>query len=322
MALAAGTAPLLEAIAVHKRYGRRRAIDGVSFTVHAGEVVGLLGPNGAGKTTMLSMLATIMRPDAGRILIDGVALGAPRARHAPIGLVPQRLALYPRLSAIQNLWHFGRMQGLSRREARLACPLVLAEVGLLERAHDAVQSLSGGMQRRLNLACGLVHRPRVLLLDEPTVGVDLESRERLLAQVRRARAAGAAVVYSTHYMEEAERLCDRVCLVDRGRVAAEGTVEELIIRAGGRTRMDLTYRGSLPDGWDGDMSDHGIRLLPTGPGNGRISFELPSHAEIGGVLDRLRAAGACVLDFSLHTTNLADAFVALTGRSLQDHAGG
>jgi ABC-2 type transport system ATP-binding protein len=178
------------------------------------------------------------------------------------------------------------------------------------------------MQRRLNLACGLVHRPRVLLLDEPTVGVDLESREQLLALVRRARAAGAAVVYSTHYMEEAERICDRVCLVDRGRLVAEGTVEELIARAGGRTRLDLTYRGSLAEGWERDLSGHGIRLLPAGLGNGRISLELPSHAEIGGVLEHMRTAGTRVLDFSLHTTNLADAFVALTGRALQDHPGG
>jgi ABC-2 type transport system ATP-binding protein len=314
------TTPLLEAIAVHKRYGTRRAIDGISLAVGAGEIVGLLGPNGAGKTTMLSMLATILRPDAGRVVIHAAA--TPGVRHAAIGLVPQSLALYPRLSAIQNVWHFGRMQGLSRREARVACALVLAEVGLLERAHDAAQSLSGGMQRRLNLACGLVHRPRVLLLDEPTVGVDLESREQLLAQVRRARAAGAAVVYSTHYMEEAERICDRVCLVDRGRLVAAGTVEELIVRAGGRTRVDLTYRGSLPGGWDRGLSGHGIRLLPTGLGNGRLSLELPSHAEIGGVLEGVRAAGARVLDFSLHTANLADAFVALTGRPLQDSASG
>jgi len=321
MALAS-TAPLLEAIGVHKRYGTRRAIDGISLAVHAGEVVGLLGPNGAGKTTMLSILATILRPDAGRVLIHSAAPATPRSRPAAIGLVPQRLALYPSLTAIQNVWHFGRMQGLARREAGAACARVLAEVGLLERAHDAAQSLSGGMQRRLNLACGLVHQPRVLLLDEPTVGVDLESREQLLAQVHRARAAGAAVIYSTHYMEEAERICDRVCLVDRGRLVAEGTVEELIVRAGGRTRVDLTYRGSLPAGWDRDLNGCGIRLLPKGRSDGQISLELPSHTEIGGVLDRLRAAGARVLDFSLHTANLADAFVALTGRTLQDDARG
>jgi ABC-2 type transport system ATP-binding protein len=320
-----GAAPLLEAIAVAKSYGARRAIDGISLSVGAGEIVGLLGPNGAGKTTMLSMLATILRPDAGRVVVrdgrDAHHARARNARQAAIGLVPQRLALYPSLSAIQNVWHFGRMQGLARREAKVACDLVLAEVGLLERAHDAAQSLSGGMQRRLNLACGLVHRPRVVLLDEPTVGVDLESRERLLAQVRRARADGAAVVYSTHYMEEAERICDRVCLIDRGRLVAAGTVEELIVRAGGRTRLDLSYRGSLPDGWDHGMRGHGIRLLPASLPNGRLSLELPSHTEIGGVLEGVRAAGGHVLDFSLHSTNLADAFVALTGRALEDQPG-
>lgn len=314
--------PLLAAVGVRKRYGTRHALAGVDVAVRAGEIVGLLGPNGAGKTTLLSILATILAPDAGQVLLAGQPARAMRADRPAIGLVPQSLALYPRLTVSQNVWHFARMQGLSRRDARVACALVLAEVGLLERAHDAADALSGGMKRRLNLACGIVHRPRVLLLDEPTVGVDLESREQLLAQVRRARAAGAAVVYSTHYMEEAERICDRVCLIDRGRVVAEGTVEDLIVRAGGRTRVDLTYRGSLPDGWEHEMYGRGIRLLSAGAGNGRVSLELPSHAEIGRVLDRVRDAGARVLDFSLHTTNLADAFVALTGRSLQEPAHG
>ncbi len=310
-------APLLAAVEVSKRYGTRPALAGVSLGVDAGEVVGLLGPNGAGKTTMLSVLATILAPDAGWVAIDGVPARGGAAERAGIGLVPQSLALYPRLTAMQNVWHFARMQGLSRRDARSACPRVLEAVGLLDRAHDTAIALSGGMQRRLNLACGLVHAPRVLLLDEPTVGVDLESRERLLAEVRRARAVGTAVIYSTHYMEEAERICDRVCLIDRGRLVAIGTVEELIVRAGGRTRVDLTYRGALADGWERSL-ERGIRVLPVGLGNGRLSLELPGHAEIGGVLDRLRTAGARVLDFSLHTANLADAFVALTGRTLQE----
>jgi len=214
------------------------------------------------------------------------------------------------------------MQGLGRREARDACPRALANVGLLERAHDTTEALSGGMQRRLNLACGVVHQPRVLLLDEPTVGVDLESRERLLAEVRRARDGGAAVIYSTHYMEEAERICDRVCLIDGGRLVAEGTVEELIVRAGRRTRVDLTYRGALAVGWDRDLGAQEIRVLANGHGSGRLSLELPNHAEIEGVLDRVRTAGAHVLDFNLHSTNLADAFVALTGRTLQEPADG
>jgi|SRR5688572_651332 ABC-2 type transport system ATP-binding protein len=308
--------PRLAAVDVHKRYGSRSALAGVSVAVGAGEIVGLLGPNGAGKTTMLSILATIVAPDAGHVAIDGV----PARAGARIGLVPQSLALYPRLTVSQNLWHFARMQGLGRREARSACPRVLAAVGLLERAHDPAMSLSGGMQRRLNLACGLVHEPRVLLLDEPTVGVDLESRDWLLAEVRRARAAGTAVVYSTHYMEEAERICDRVCLIDRGRLVADGPVDEIVARARRGTRVDLTYRGVLAGDWDRELSAHGIRVLPSAAGNGRLSFELPGHAELGRVLDGVRSAGACVLDVSLHTANLADAFVALTGRSLDEDA--
>jgi linearmycin/streptolysin S transport system ATP-binding protein len=313
---------LLAAVGVRKRYGARAALDGIDLAVRAGEIVGFLGPNGAGKTTMLSILATVLAPDAGTVAFDGVPSTAP-ARHRPaIGLVPQSLALYPRLSVSQNVWHFARMQGLARRAARTACTLVLADVGLLERAHDAAESLSGGMQRRLNLACGLVHRPRILLLDEPTVGVDLESREQLLLQVRRARAAGAAVVYSTHYMEEAERICDRVCLIDRGKLVAEGTVEELIVRAGGRTRVDLTYRGALPDDWAQAMHARAIRVLPAGAADGRVSLELPSHAEIEGVLEHVRANGAHMLDFSLHTANLADAFVTLTGHTWQEPVDG
>ena len=309
---------VLAAVGLRKRYGARQALADVSLTVGAGEIVGLLGPNGAGKTTLLSILATVLAADAGTVLIDGVPAASAVARGTAIGLVPQSLALYPRLTVLQNVWHFARIQGLSRRDARAASTRAIADAGLAERVGDAAEALSGGMQRRLNLACGIVHAPRVLLLDEPTVGVDLESRERLLAQVRRLRAAGAAIVYSTHYMEEAERICDRVCLIDRGRLVAAGTVEELIVRAGGRTRVDVTYRGALRDGWDEPMLDRGIRLLASGAGNGRVSLELPSHAEIERVLDRVRDAGARVLDFSLHTANLADAFVALTGRTLEE----
>ncbi len=305
--------PALEAVDLHKRYGARLALVGVSLAVRPGEVVGLLGPNGAGKTTLLAILATVMRPDSGRVLIRGAPSETQRS---VIGLVPQALALYPTLSAGQNVWHFARMLGLSRRAAQAACRQVLMDVGLAERANDPAHTLSGGMQRRLNLACGIVHQPAVLLLDEPTVGVDLESREHLLAQVRRLREAGSAVIYSTHYMEEAERICDRVFLIDHGQLIADGTVEELIVLAGGRTRIDLTFRGTLADGWPRSVS--GSRLLPSARREGSISLELDSHAQVGDVLAEMRAAGTRVLDFNLHSTNLADAFAALTGRTLQD----
>ncbi len=211
--------PILEAIEISKSYGARLALDNVSLAVKPGEIAGLLGPNGAGKTTTLTILSTLMRPDRGRVLIDGKPPKSdPRILGRMLGLVPQSLALYPTLSAAQNVWHFARMQGLSRAEATEACARVLDEVGLSERAGDPMHSFSGGMKRRLNLACGIVHRPAVLMLDEPTVGVDLQSREQILTLVRRCAEAGAAVIYSTHYMEEAERICDRVLLIDRGKL--------------------------------------------------------------------------------------------------------
>jgi ABC-2 type transport system ATP-binding protein len=311
-------APILEAIEISKNYGARLALDNVSLAVKPGEIAGLLGPNGAGKTTTLSILSTLMRPDRGRVLIDGKPpLSDPRRLGRLLGLVPQSLALYPTLSAAQNVWHFARMQGLSSAEARDGCTRVLDEVGLTERADDPMHSFSGGMKRRLNLACGIVHRPAVLMLDEPTVGVDLQSREQILTLVRRCADAGAAVIYSTHYMEEAERICDRVLLIDRGKLVADGTIEQLIALGGRRPRLELTYRGQLPDGWSERLAD--VHEIALAGGEGRLALEMNSLTQVPEVLQQLRASNINVLDFSVHSPNLADAFIALTGRSLRDN---
>src|SRR5579863_5477849 len=268
-------APLLEAIEISKSYGARLALDNVSLAVRPGEIAALLGPNGAGKTTTLSILATLLKPDSGHVLINGKPRTSdPAGLGRMLGLVPQSLALYPTLSASQNVWHFARMQGLSSADAREACARVLEEVGLGERANDAMHTFSGGMKRRLNLACGIVHRPAVLMLDEPTVGVDLQSREQILTLVRRCADAGAAVIYSTHYMEEAERICDRVLLVDRGKLIADGTVEQLIALGGRRPRLELTYRGQLPEGWSASLA--GVHQIAPAGGEGRLALEMKS----------------------------------------------
>ena len=311
-------APILEAIEISKSYGARLALDQVSLAVRPGEIAGLLGPNGAGKTTCLSILSTLMRPDRGRVLIDGKAPSSdPRRLGRMLGLVPQSLALYPTLSAAQNVRHFARMQGLSSADASEGCDRVLEEVGLGERADDAMHSFSGGMKRRLNLACGIVHRPAALMLDEPTVGVDLESREQILTLVRRCADAGAAVIYSTHYMEEAERICDRVLLIDRGKLVADGTVEQLIALGGRRPRLELTYRGQLPDRWSEHLA--GVHEIVQAGGEARLGLEMKSLAQVPEILEQLRAANVNVLDFSVHSPNLADAFISLTGRSLRDN---
>jgi ABC-2 type transport system ATP-binding protein len=310
--------PILEAIDVGKSYGARCALRGVSFAVRPGEIVGLLGPNGAGKTTTLSILSTVLAPDNGVVRIAGRSPRDEPGLRRRLGLVPQSLALYPTLSALQNVRHFARMQGLARRDASDAATRTLDLVGLAERSHDTARTLSGGMQRRLNLACGIVHRPTVLLLDEPTVGVDLESRERILGLIRGLRDDGAGVVYSTHYMEEAERLCDRVFLIDDGTLVADGTVEALIARAGARPRMEITCRGRVPESaWAGL---DGVREVGESRGEGRLTLEMASLAQAAPLLEHVQAAGVAVLDFSLHSPNLADAFVALTGRSLGESA--
>src|ERR1700693_5789068 len=276
-------APILEAIEISKSYGARLALDSVSLAVRPGEVAGLLGPNGAGKTTTLSILSTLMRPDHGRVLIHGKpAKSDPRGLGRMLGLVPQSLALYPTLSAAQNVWHFARMQGLSSADAGVACARVLEEVGLSERAGDPMHTFSGGMKRRLNLACGIVHRPAVLMLDEPTVGVDLQSREQILTLVRRCAEAGAAVIYSTHYMEEAERICDRVLLIDSGKLIADGTIEQLVALGGGRPRLQLLYRGQLPEGWIVHFTD--IHEIATLGGEGQLTLEMTSLAQVPKVL--------------------------------------
>jgi ABC-2 type transport system ATP-binding protein len=310
-------ASLLEANGLRKSYGSRLVLDGVSLSVNVGEIVGLLGPNGAGKTTTLSLLATLIEPDAGTVRIAGT-IPSPKhfALRRRLGFVPQAIALYPSLSGFRNLELFARLHGISRRQARIESMRALEEVGLAERAHDPVAVLSGGMKRRLNLACGLVHRPDLLLLDEPTVGVDPQSREQILETVRRAAESGAAVVYSTHYMEEVERICSRALLIDRGKAVAAGTIAELIALGGRHPLMELIFQDAAPPDWCNGLA--GISQIAIPHANGKVALQLESFALVSPILDRARAAGAKVLEFSVHAPNLSDAFIALTGHALRD----
>ncbi|MGH7948912.1 MAG: ATP-binding cassette domain-containing protein, partial [Candidatus Binataceae bacterium] len=280
--------------------------------------VGLLGPNGAGKTTTLSILAGVMAPDAGCAEICGHDLvGAPAAARRKLGLVPQSLALYPALSARENLEFFGRLEGLRHREAHDRAERLLEEAGLADRADDPVAAFSGGMKRRLNLACGLIHGPSALLLDEATAGVDPQSRERIFAVVDDAAGRGAAVLYSTHYMEEVERLCARVVLIDHGRVVAEGGVRDLIARAGAEPRIELRTLRALDAGWIAGLD--GVReLARDGAAAPGASLVLSNVELVPAVLQRAAQIGGEVTEFFLHRPNLQDAFIALTGHALRD----
>ena len=224
------SSPRLRCAGLTKRFGDRVAVDAVSFTIAPGECYGLLGPNGAGKTTTISMVCGVLRSDSGTVAIGGrspVGHGAVEARRL-LGYVPQGIALFPELSVRENLDFWARLTGVSRRDRRPRIIEVLEQVGLADRADDPVAACSGGMQRRANLAAALVHRPSLLVLDEPTVGVDPESRNRLLDLVESIVAAGTSVLYTSHYMDEVARVADRVGIMDGGRLVAEGTVAELL----------------------------------------------------------------------------------------------
>ena len=275
---------------VHKRFGDIVAVDGLTLTVGRGEVLGMLGPNGAGKSTTVNMAVGLLSPDQGQVVIDG--RGDPQwpAVRARLGVAPQALALYDTLSGIENLRFFGEVYGLTGDRLRERVDWSVAFVGLTDRATDRVNTYSGGMKRRLNLASALVHDPELILLDEPTVGVDPQSRNQIFENILELRRLGRTLVYTTHYMEEAARLCDRVAIIDRGRLLALGTVPEL-----------LNLHGAQP-----------TLVAQTDRGQQRIETTDPL-AE----LNRLAAIGA-VTTFHLERATLEQVFLHLTGRSLRD----
>ncbi len=310
--------PIIQAQDLRKRYGDRVAVDGVSITVHEGEIVGLLGPNGAGKTTTLSMLSGVIAPDTGWVSIAGHDLAnSPLKARERLGLVPQSLALYPTLTAIENLLFFGRMEGLSSRDALHRATGLLGEVGLSDRSNDMVGDFSGGMKRRLNIACGMLHHPAAIMLDEPTAGVDPQSRGRIFAVVESAARSGGAILYSTHYMEEAERLCNRIVLIDHGRIVAQGTATELIALAGTEPRLEIVTKKTLPPGWSNGIV--GVSELPSDVlDEFAAALELATLDHVPDVIKRAAEVGEEVVEFHVHRPNLQDAFLKLTGHALRD----
>jgi ABC-2 type transport system ATP-binding protein len=214
-----------------KQYGgaEKPALSGLDLSIRRGEIFGLLGPNGASKTTAISILSTTLQPDCGRVtLCDVDILKHPRQARRHIGLVPQDIALYPDLTAWENLSFFGRLQGLGGNLLKTRIQKALEAVGLAQRAHQRVSDYSGGMKRRANLAAGILHHPRVLFLDEPTVGVDAQSRQLILDELHKIKRTGTTIIYTTHYMEEAQQLCDRLAILDQGRILIMGTPVEVM----------------------------------------------------------------------------------------------
>lgn len=275
---------------IHKRFGRVTAVGGVSLSVDRGEVVGLLGPNGAGKSTTISIAVGLLKADSGSVVVGGEGPPSDPAVRRRIGLAPQSIALYDDLTAQENLDCFGRLYGLDRERRKAASARVLERVGLSERAGDRVKTYSGGMKRRLNLATALLHGPELVLLDEPTAGVDPQSRSAILELVREIRAEGCSVVYTTHYMEEAQRVCDRLAIVDHGSVIAGGTPEELIAQHGGASVITI-------------QNAEGETRFETADPVGELTVRLRDRNVLGVRIDR---------------PDLESVFLRLTGRSLRD----
>ncbi|MBC7369038.1 MAG: ABC transporter ATP-binding protein [Undibacterium sp.] len=306
---------MLSLASVTKRYGSLTALAGVSLNIERGEFFGLLGPNGAGKSTTMSLIAGLRAPDTGTLTLDGQPLNAGSAvARLSLGLVPQHIALYSELNADENLRIFGSLYGLSGSDLRARIDAALEAVQLTDRRRDAVKTFSGGMQRRLNLVAALLHRPKLLLCDEPTVGVDPQSRNAIFEYLEQLNRDGLTIIYSTHYMEEATRLCSRIGIIDHGKLHALGTLDELLTK--------------LP-------FEEEIRF-PATPATAALAAQLPAHGELTTTTDglhRFRPHPATKLSsffslaeshalpgrlFTSQRPTLEALFLHLTGRTLRE----
>ena len=309
---------LLEIQELKKYFKNIKAVDGICFSVEKGDIFGLLGPNGAGKSTTISMIATLAAPDGGTIRFKGADIAQnPRAIQQCLGLVPQEIALYPNLSGIENLQFWGRAYGLSGAALKKRIDEVSEVIGITDRLKDRVKKYSGGMQRRLNIGAALLHNPEFIIMDEPTVGIDPQSRNHILDTVKALAGQGATIIYTSHYMEEVELLCDRVCIMDEGKIIAAGTKDEITSSLGGGGELNLKL--SKPDA----ALCEKLALLPEvkklSAEEDRVFIvaddaDKAAHA----VLDTVSKSSASLLSFDTKKPSLETVFLNLTGRALRD----
>ena len=309
---------VLACAGLRRTFGERVAVDGVGFTIAAGEAYGLLGPNGAGKTTSISMICGLLTRDAGEVRIEGRPLDTKTVDvKSLIGYVPQELAIYPDLTTRENLRFFGKLYGIGGADLDSRVDEILETIGLADRADEKTQGFSGGMKRRLNIGLGLLNRPKLLVLDEPTVGVDPQSRNAILESVAHFSTQGMAVLYTTHYMEEAERLCDRVGIIDEGQLKAEGTRRELVALVGEHDRVRMGVRG------DATPAVQALRSVPAvvdaSSGDGSIDLLVhDARTALADIVQTAAGAGAEIGTVEVQEPNLEAVFLHLTGKALRD----
>ncbi len=309
---------ILEVKGLTKSYNGHPAVAGIDLEMKDGEVFGLLGPNGAGKSTTISMVSGLVKPNAGSIRIGGIDIFQdPLASRRLIGVVPQDIALYPTLTARENLAFWGHMYGQSGADLRKRVDEVLELVGLADRANQRIDKYSGGMKRRINIGAGLMHRPKLLLMDEPTVGIDPQSRNHILDTVKELNRQGTSVLYTSHYMEEVEALCDRIAIMDLGKVMACGSLNELRLLVGDKDV--ITIQANVPEG---KVLDD-LRAIPGVDGvskdDGHLRVVAPYGRKVlGDVVTRLAAGGVKVRSIDIKEPDLEGVFLHLTGKALRD----
>jgi len=311
---------VLKVLNLVKKYGAKLAVDDVSFEVQEGEIFSLLGPNGAGKTTTISILSTLFSPTAGDAEIFGYSVTKnPMDVKRLIGVVPQEIALYDDMTALENLNFWGEMYGLSGRELKIRVQELLEQIGLADRAKERIKTYSGGMKRRVNIAVGLLHKPRLLFMDEPTVGIDPQSRRAILDSVKALNKDGMTILYTTHYMEEAQELSDRVGIIDHGKLIALGTQSELTAQVGEMDTLIL----HLGENEDPEHLAQALKALPdvlqANPSDHTVALVTPSAEELlAPVVSRSNELGIKIHSIDMREPNLEAVFLHLTGRALRD----
>lgn len=303
---------------LQKSFGAIKAVDGITFEVNKGEVFGLLGPNGAGKSTTISMISTLLPPTDGVILFEGKnILREPKAIQRKLGVVPQDIALYPTLSGYENLTFWGNMYGLSGTELKKRIDNVSEIIGLNGRIKDRVDKYSGGMKRRLNIGAALLHMPELLIMDEPTVGIDPQSRNHILDTVLELNRQGMTIIYTSHYMEEVEYLCSRICIMDMGKIIASGSKDELVEMISGKTEISLTLESPDPEVVKALGNIEGIESLEQQEDQIRIQCE-NADLILADIIARVAAAGSHLRSVDVKKPNLETVFLQLTGKALRD----